>query len=278
MNRSRLLLAPLFGLAVLALTLTGCDSGGMGATDDPPSVPPPDAFELNTDLFSTPTPGSPTAAKAGEYAHFANAALRVWPVSLLVKANLILPSAVTAAALQADPVVEDGTWTWDATADTLNQNVSFRLEGTPDGSTVAWSMQVTAPNPEQGEALEDFELYTAETALDGASGSWSLFYRIDGERTRVLDADFTVTSDTQKAITFSVPDTAEENAGDSVRYAVDGTQRTFEWTRVADTGNTVVTVMWDAETKAGSIVAPAYNNGEPACWDDAFQNVDCTTS
>lgn len=277
MNRSRLLLAPLVGLAVLALTLTGCDSGGLNATDDPPSVPTPEAFELNTDLFSNQNPGSSAATKASEYTHFTNAAFRVWPVSLLVKANLIIPSAVTAAALQADPVVEEGTWIWDANADTLNQNVSFRLEGTPDGSAVAWSMTVTAPNPEQGEALNSFELYTAETALDGSSGSWSLFYRIDGERTRVLDADFTVTSDTQKEITFSVPETAEDNAGDSVRYVVDDTQRTFEWTQVEDSGNTVVTVMWDAETKAGSIVAPGYNDGEKACWNDAFQNVACSS-
>ena len=276
MNRSRLLSASLFALSLLALPLTGCDSGGMNAPDDPPPVLTPEAFELNTDLFSNQNPSSSSATKTGEYAHFANAALRVGPVSLLVKANLIIPSAVTAAALQADPVVEDSTWIWEANADTLNQDISFRLEGTPDGPTVAWSMTVTAPNPEQGEALNSFELYTAETALDGSSGSWSLFYRIDGERTRVLDADFTVTSDTEKEITFSVPETAENNAGDSVRYAVDESQRTFEWTRVEDMGNTVVTVVWDAAAKAGFLVAPDYNGGEPACWNDAFQNVACT--
>ena len=264
----------LIGLVLFAITLTGCDSTGTNTADDPPTLPP-DAFELNTDLFNNHNPGSASVTKTGEYAHFTNAAFRVWPVSLLVKANLLIPSAVTATALQTDPVIEEGTWVWEATADTLNQDVSFRLEGTPDGDSVFWSMSVTAPNPEQGQALDNFELYTAQTALDGSSGSWSLYYNLDGERTRVLDADFTVTSDTEKEVTFSVPATAENNAGDSVRYAVDGTQRTFEWTRVDDTGNTIVVVTWDAETKAGSIVAPNYNSGEVACWDGSFQNVAC---
>lgn len=263
----------LFGLALL--TIAGCDGTGPNATDDPPDVLSPDAFSINTTLFSNQASGTARTPKTGEYAHFTHAALRVWPVSLLVKANLILPAAVTAGALQADPVGEDGMWVWTATADTLSQNVTFRLEGTPDGDAVMWSMKVTAPHPEQGQTLDDFELYTAQTALDGSSGSWSLFYRLDGERMRVLDADFTVASDTQKEITFRVPETADEHAGDNVRYAVNGAQRIFEWTRVEDTDDTVVTVMWNAETKAGSIVAPGYNGGEKACWNEAFKNVTC---
>lgn len=264
----------LFGFALLMLT--GCDGTGPDVAGEPPDVLPPDAFSINADLFSNQAPGATRASKTGEHAHFTHAALRVWPVSLLIKANLIIPTAVTAGALQADPVAEDDTWVWTATADTLNQDVSFRLEGTPDGDAVTWRMMVTAPDPSQGQPLEDFALYTAQTALNGASGSWSLFYRLDGERTRVLNADFTVPSDTEKEITFSVPEAADRNAGDSVRYAVDETQRTFEWTQVEDTGDTVVTVTWDAETKSGSIVAPDYNNGEMACWNENFQNVACS--
>jgi hypothetical protein len=258
------------------LMLTGCDSTEPDVTGEPPDVLPPDAFSIDADLFSNQAPGATRASKTGEHTHFTHAALRVGPVSLLIKANLIIPTAVTAGALQADPVAEDGTWVWTATADTLSQDVSFRLEGTPDGDAVTWRMMVTAPDPAQGQPLENFALYTAQTALNGSSGSWSLFYRLDGERTRVLHADFTVTSDTEKGITFSVPEAADQNAGDSVRYAVDGTQRTFEWTQVEDAGDTVTTVMWNAETKSGSIVAPSYNDGERACWNESFQNVACS--
>jgi hypothetical protein len=272
----------LIGLILLAITATGCDSTETHTTDGPPAVLSPDAFELNTELFSNQNPGSASATKAGEYAHFTYAALRVWPVSLLIKTKLVMPSTLTATALQAEPVLQDGTWVWDSRVNSQDQDLTFRLEGTPDGDSVRWSMFVTAPDADRGRALDNFELYTARTAMDGSSGAWSLYRHLDGERTHVLDADFTVTSDTEKEITFSVPETVEVNVIGSVRYAIDGTQRTFEWTRVGrigtaeDTFSIVIVATWDAETKAGSIVAPNYNGGEPACWDESFLNVACT--
>lgn len=267
----------LIGLILFAITATGCDSTGTNTTDEPPAVLPPDAFALNTELFSNQNPGSTSATKTSEYAHFTYAARRVWPVSLLIKANLVMPSAVTATALQVEPVIQEGTWVWDSRVDSQNQDLTFRLEGTPDGDSVRWSMFVTASDPDRGRALDHFELYTARTAMDGSSGAWSLYRHLDGERTHVLDADFTVTSDTEKEITFSVPETVEVNVIGSVRYAIDGTQRTFEWTRVEQRiGTIVVVATWDAETKAGSIVAPNYNGGEPACWNESFLNVACT--
>mgnify|MGYP001202534736 CR=1 FL=1 len=274
--------ASLLGAALLALIFAACDGTGTNAdldVNDPPEVVPPEAFELGTDLFSDSNADAQNATKVGtgEHAHFANAAFRAWPVSFALKVNLAVPAAVTAAALQANPVVEDGTWIWEATVDTTDHDheMTFRLEGTPDGETIFWRMNVTVPEPPLGEPLEDFELYTAETTLDGSSGTWTLYYPIEGEQTAVLNAEFTVTDDHAKEITFRVPDYGGEFAGQSVYYAVDGSTRTFEWTRIEEGVEKVVTVVWDAETKAGFIVAPGYNGGEKACWDADLVNTEC---
>lgn len=269
-------------MALLALTLAACDSAGPDDVEedlpeDPPEVVPPDAFDMDVDLFSGEDPAAQQAmaAKNSEHAHFTNAALRVWPVSVAVGAFLIVPTAVTGAALDADPAVNDGTWIWEATVDTT-EAMTFRLEGTPDGQHVDWRMYVTVPEPPQGDPLDDFELYTAETTLDGTSGAWTLFYPFDGEQTEVLNADFTVTDDDAKEITFHVPDTFDEYAGHTVYYAVDGPARTFEWTQGEGDAASTVLVTWDAETHAGSITAPNYNDGEPACWDAELVNVACS--
>ncbi|NNE34980.1 MAG: hypothetical protein HKN13_07075, partial [Rhodothermales bacterium] len=117
-------------LVVFFVSATGCDNSN--TEDDPPAVIAPDLFQIDTSFFSTP------ASKSNPKLHFANGALRVWPVSLIVSASMILPAAVTGAALQDEPIFTDGAWRWESTASFNANTLTFGLVATPDGNGHNW--------------------------------------------------------------------------------------------------------------------------------------------
>lgn len=254
---------------VLLLAAAGCDS----VVD--PDVRPSEtfsaeAFQMQTELFEEEASAAQSLEAAGEeFAHFTEAATRVGVVSTVVKVHLILPALATKAALQAEPVREGDSWIWSTTVEG-DEEFTVTLTGTPSGEQVDWSMRVSST----GEELEDFELYTAETARDRESGSWELYYPIDGERRSVLAADFTIEGESKKQITFRKPESAENAAGDFVQYAVDdGAVRSFLWTQVEEDREHLVE--WNAQTKAGALTATNYNDGERACWNADLENAAC---
>lgn len=259
-------------VAFLGLTLTACDSSEVNGPDPgiAPEVLPPSAFSIADDAF----PDNSNAARFGSGANHANAAIRVGLVTLAVGVHLIVPSAATQAATQVTPFVENGVWIWENTVLINGQNVTFRLEGAPDGAEIDWDMIISAANL-NGATYDEFTLYTATTAIDGSTGAWSLFYRIDGQSTRVLGAVYDETSSTAREITFSVPETNPDQSahGASVRYAADQDMRLFDW-QEATPGQTAL-IEWDEDTHVGYIEAWNYNNGERACWDENLDDVDC---
>ena len=255
-------------LTLFVLFLAGCDTTG----DDPepaPALLSAEVFNLEAGLFN-----QVDAGKSAAGTHFTAAALRVWPVSLLLGANLIVPAAVTSAALQADPVQDGATWTWTSTTQTNGREVTFTLAGTLQGSGVRWSMRITYFDPEAQVQLDDFELFTAEADVSGQTGSWQLYYLIDGESRNVLNADFAVSSETEVTITYRLPTTAARNAGDSVRYEREGDTYSILWQQVEEALQHDIT--WTAPSQSGSITATNYNDGQQGCWDEALENTACS--
>ena len=259
-------LAAAMGLAALLFALVGCDTTE-NAAEEPPTPAPLSAelFQIQTDLFK------PGGGKVETKAHFTAAALRVWPVSLILSANLVLPFAVTAAALTDQPSFEDGAWHWSATTQSGTDPYTFTLIAEPTIEGFDWTMRITGNDPFTGSKIEEFDLYTAQTSFDGTMGSWQLYYRVNGARTNVLNAtvDF---STTNKMLHFSIPEPFE-NAGDMVHYEVENDARRFLWQQVAEGFDH--DVGWDAVTKEGSIVATNYNGGVEGCWDGNLEDVAC---
>ena len=253
-------------LACFALLTASCD---LANTDD--EAPDPISsrvFEINTSLFSTGV----ATKQAGP--HFTNAALRVVPVSLVLAAHLSIPSLVTGAALQAEPVLEDDLWTWTSSIvhAPSSQSVDFKLSANTRGANTDWTMNISYFDAGTQQTYDEFDLYTAQTRNGGSEGSWGLFYRIGGVSTNVLNASFTNSNPSQRSVTFSIPVNADNNAGDSVTYDVVETTRVFTWNRVGG-GETVVA--WNTSTGEGSIIDPNYNNGAPACWDASQADTAC---
>jgi hypothetical protein len=262
--RKRFIVACLAAASTVALF--GCDSQG-GNDDDPPELLSAEVFSLQTDLFAESAPKDP-AAKI----NFAAAVLRVWPVSAIIGANLIVPAAVTGAALEDTPEFVDGAWEWETSTLVDGSSIEFSLTARPDGSMLDWSMTISGSDPETGVTYDEFELYTARTTFGEQEGAWDLYYRINGVRTNVLEASFDLGDDV-KSITYSVPLSAAEHAGDSVYYESDGDGRLFLWQQV-DEGLTHE-IRWNAATNEGSIEATNYNGGLVACWDATFEDAPC---
>ena len=253
------LLSALLALALLAPALSGCDTAASGDLDAP-GVLAPAAFSFD--------PGFPSAkTSAGE--NFNNAAVRVGVVSAIIGANLILPAAATSAATRTQPVVVDGVWIWESTFRLNGDDVTFRLEGTPEGREVEWRLGIT--NAE----LDDFTLYTARTDFSGETGDWRLYYNLGGQPTEVLRADFEVVSADRKELTFSIPP-GRDAAGTSVRYIHDGQDRAFDWHE--EPAGLDHYVEWDAVTHAGSIEADTFNGGVRACWDASLSDAPCSVA
>jgi hypothetical protein len=268
MKRFRLLASTL-AVVALGLTLAACDA----ADPDPsvaPETPPPAAF-----AFDASFPEASNAQLVG--AHFINGATRVVFVTAAVGVHLIVPAEATRIATEADPFVEDGTWIWENSASFEATTVTVRLEGTPDGTEIDWRLFVSSDDLGD-QVYEDFVLYEATTSLDGSQGSWALFYDLEGDRTRVLDADFSVTTETVREITFTVPQSNPnaEARGASVRYAADGDWRLFD-TQEATPGQTHL-VEWNAATSEGFVEAWNYNEGARGCWDSNLDDVACTSN
>ncbi len=248
------------------LVLAGCDSSN--DETDAPDVFPAQAFTIETELFNqTPVP------KQAVGLNFTAAALRVWPVSIILTASIAIPSALTNSALQAEPVFEDGSWIWAASASPNGVTAAYSLIGTRRDGGTDWSMRVTMQDPQTQTTLDDFELFTGRTTDNGLSGSWSLFYPSDSVAVNALNAEYAITSETEKRITFSIPDVAGTHGGDTIDYAENGDERTFTWDQQSASANHLV--IWNDASSEGSITATNFRSGVTSCWDADLDDMPC---
>jgi hypothetical protein len=252
---------------LLVIVAPGCDSSGPEPGDQP-TLFPGDVFSLETDLFNA-TAEAKDAFNPG--INFASAALRVWPVSFIIAVNLVIPTVVTAAALQADPRPEEGQWVWTSSANHDGTAVTFSLAARPISGGHAWTSTVSFFDEANQIVLEDFVLFTGQTFDNGTRGNWQLFYPDqNGQSRNIINATFTRSSMTDKSITFTVSPELEAGGGDTITHTVDGDTRTFTWVEF-DSGATHV-VTWDHMTHEGSITSTSFNDGVQACWDADLNN------
>ena len=254
---------------VFALLIAGCDS--QSNDDDDGEQPPlllPAIFSVETDLFD---PGS---LKGGSSKlNFLTAVFRVWPVSIVLSSYMIIPVAVTAAALNDTPEFVNGAWEWTTTVPVEQSTMTFTLSGRPSGTTINWSMEISGSDPITGVNYSSFELFTAHTTVGDQSGSWKLYYEVEGVRTNVLNASFDIIDADSKFITYTVPIAIPGSGGDSILYDVDANSRQFFWQQFDPAE--FHDIRWNSVTQEGSIVSTTFNNGAKGCWDTNQDDVPC---
>jgi len=259
----------------LALFLVSCGSDNPTSSEDtPPEIPPTGTMTIDLSTFFGNSNAPVADELQGANENFLTALVVVTFVSAFVVVGLSVPVAVTGAALSADPTLEDdGKFHWVYSETVQGSTVTAELTAETQGSEIHWEMFITA----QIGAVEydNFLWYEGNSNLEGSSGFWQ-FYDPSQPNSQVqfVRVDYQYNSETDKTLTFTNNRPGDPGENSTITYVVDGNTVTMTVFRADEDKTTEVS--WNRTTGEGYIIAPDYNNGEQACWDENQQDVTCS--
>jgi hypothetical protein len=151
-------------------------------------------------------------------------------------------------------------WSWEKTTVVGDTAFVATLSAEITWAGYALEMVVDAAGPDG--SVTDWLWYDGLVSFDGEDGAWTM-YDFDGEAIALysyqLDGvagDLVVLEIELGVLTALVADDA----------------RLLSF---VDADGAELTVAWDAATSEGSVVHPAWNDGEQACWDGDLANIAC---
>lgn len=267
---------PLRLLALVTIAgLAACDADSTAPDDPgpPPELPPLTSMSGDFSFFGDPsaTQGAPAPAADLSSLNFANAAVRVLAAQVVTVVGLAVPVAVFAAAANNTPTFEDdGRWHWRFTAVHGGHTYTAHLSGAVSGSEVVWDMRITSPT--HVPPLDEFVWYEGRGRLDRSSGAWT-FYDPSAptSSTAVLRIEWHHASPTDHGWTATALAGAAE--GDDFTASVDGDHHLLTYRDASE--QTFVEIYWNGADGTGYLIAPHYNGGVKACWDENQRDVAC---
>jgi hypothetical protein len=209
-------------------------------------------------------------------ANFTNAAARLLVINAVVVAGMSVPVAVWAAAASQTPTFgTDGKFHWIYSVQNGGQTFAADLAGWIDvpAAQSVWEMRITSSGHQP--PLNKFLWYSGRANLDATAGYWEVFDdKTPAENIKVLRIDWQLTAPDKATLTFLVVKPNVPENGDELTYRVDGVLRTVML--FDKSANTTLEIGWNAQTGAGYLIAPDYNNGRKACWDTSREDVACS--
>lgn len=266
---------PLFLLIASSLLLFSCQDSVTSFDEQPPQLPPLESMDVDLSAFEEES-GNKSAnftAENESYTHFLNATFRAMIVRGVVNSSLAIPKALLEAAENIEPELsDDGEWTWSYSKDANGNNFEAELIATAnDNDQVIWQMYVTSSALNIDNAL----LFEGEVLTDGSSGNWTYFALLGDEAgSETSNVTWTVESEDQVDLRLEVLSDRNGNLGDYIEYTFDSPIKRAVYYNAAE--DETAEIEWNIETLEGYIIAPNYNNGEQACWNSNFQNVECS--
>jgi len=259
----------------LAFFLVSCGSDSPTSSDDtPPEIPPTGTMTIDlSTFFAGGNAAAPADQLHGSNQNFITALAVVTFVNAFVVLGLSVPVAVTAAALSVEPTLEaDGKFHWVYTQTVQGSTITAELTADVGPSVVHWEMHITGQIG--ATSYDNFLWYEGDGNGQGTSGFWQ-FYDASQPNSQVefVRVDYDYTSDTDKTLTFENNRQGDPGFGSTIDYAANENTVTMTVFR-ADQDKTIE-ISWDRMTGEGYILAPDYNNGEQACWDENQQDVAC---
>lgn len=246
---------------------TSCsDDPASFSSDEPPQLPPTESMNVDFTMFD-----ENQQPKSSSNTNFAQAAVRALVMKAVVDLNLAIPRALLDAASESEAEFnEEGEWVWSYSHSSGEDSYEVRLTASRgDGDVVNWQFNVT--NTTLG--IEDKLFFTGTTEAGGSQGTWT-YYALQGETNEAVSTiNWSVNGEDDVSLRLEVVSDRFDNQGDYIEYAFDGTVKNAIY---FDAGEDQTTELnWDVDTKAGYLIAPNYNNGEKACWDESFDNISC---
>jgi len=237
-----------------------------------PALPPPASMSLDLSLFTNSTALAKSVTQANPPGlNFITARTTVAIINFGVIVVMAVPTATFAAAASQTPEFKsDGKFHWIYTVEHNGQQYQADLAGwidTPAKESV-WEMRITAPG------LNNFLWYEGRASLQEKTGYWEVYdAQQPGSSVKVLRIDWQVPSDTEATLTFKVVKPNVSENGDTLTYHSSGSSCSVVFFDKSE--DATIDIALDANTHAGSITAPNYNNGNKACWDEQLQDTNC---
>lgn len=267
---------------VSALSLSACGEETTEPSDSAkaPVTPPPASMHLDLSFFADGGAATadesegPVESAALARFNWTNAVVRVLIVNAFVDAAFSPPFAVFELALQAEPKsLGDGHYVWTYRHVENGQETRIDLTGRAAAGSVSWELRVT--DPTHRPPFDNALWFRGVSRDDGRQGYWVFEDPTRGgaEYARI---DWLSTSDGDFELTIENLDDADEGRGDVVTYELDGRITSLSFEDVSD--DATMSVQWDVVTGVGSLIAPDYNDGQRACWDETQQDVECVNA
>jgi len=261
-------------LMTLHLAMIACNNNPTGTEkQEVPSLPPAESMQIDISLFTGQHQAGKAAVLSGQ--NFNQAAARVLVINTLVVLTLSLPIAALVAAASQQPKFEsDGKFHWTYTVHQGATVAEADLAGwidTPNQESV-WEMRIT--NNRSNPPLDHFLWYKGRASLVDHQGYWDVYDATHPENSpKALRIDWSQPSQDQSTVKFTVVLPGIPQNGDQITYAANGNDRSIRY--FDNSAAQTMEVAWDAQTGAGYLLAPNYNNGEKACWDAQGNDVTC---
>ncbi|MBO6525309.1 MAG: hypothetical protein JJ971_15885 [Balneolaceae bacterium] len=189
---------------------------------------------------------------------------------IILEANLTIPKVLLNAAQQNDPdEIASSEWEWSYSTTAQGNSYGVRLTAaTNSNSDVNWKFYVTnsAVNPPLSNAL----FFEGNSDFNATSGSWIYYDLSTGDDVSMITW---TKSENSASIDFEVTSGRNDNLGDTIKYNFDGTTKTLVYLDASSGEET--TISFNTETKVGFIIAPNYNSGTKACWNENLENTAC---
>jgi len=257
----------LFFLLATFVLASCSDNPASLSSEEPPQLPPVESMQVDFSTFE----GAQAAKQEVANTNFSQAALRALVMKTVVDLNLAIPRVLLAAAEGTEAEFnEDGQWEWSYSHTAGENNYEVRLVASAEGdSNVKWEFFVTNSTLEIDNKL----LFEGTTSNEGRQGTWTYFNIVGEGNEPVSNIEWSVNGEDEVSLRLEVVSDRYNNLGDFIEYSFDGTVKNAVYYNAGLEETTEL--QWNVETKAGYLIAPNYNNGEQACWDENFEDVVC---
>lgn len=255
-------------IAAVLLFLVSCHSSKK-LSDPSPVLPSEESMEIDFSEIEDKQSGNSIASTES---HFAAAAKAAKAIESILDLNVTIPRALVKLAKRHSPdYISDGEWEWNYSAEVDGDDLGVRVTAKTNlNNEVTWRFFVT--NPKVIPPLEDALFFEGRFDFTGTSGKW-MYYSLTAEDHEQVSLITWEKKENLESVDLEVTSDRNDNMGDIIEFDYDGIVKKAIY-RDVSSGETAI-ISYNTKTKTGFIVAPGYNNGNRACWDENLKNISC---
>jgi len=270
--KNRYYLSTVAGLLSCILLIVSCKDDPSSVSEEPPTVPPASSMKMDFSTLSNQKDGA-QANSQQSVENFGRAVVTGIVLKSIVEVNVAIPRALLTAANNSDAELnENEEWEWSFSRTERDTSFDVRLLASrTEQDSVNWSFYVTNPDLE----LDNQLFFDGTTNANGTEGVWA-YYSIEntGSQEQVSHLNWAINVENDIELRLEVTSDRHGNQGDYIDYTYEDSLKTVVYYDNSEDAETEI--QYNVNTKAGYIIAPNYNNGEKACWDENLQDVTCS--